>query len=75
VNEVSGTWRTDRPVSSAAPGVLIYIMVKSVEDTLAKVEAHGGKTVQPVGADLPEITARIADPAGNVFGVFQQSGI
>jgi uncharacterized protein len=28
--------------------------------------------MQPIGADLPEITARFADPFGNVFGLYQQ---
>jgi hypothetical protein len=28
--------------------------------------------VQPIGADAPEITARFADPAGNVIGLYQQ---
>jgi hypothetical protein len=28
--------------------------------------------VQPIGADLPEITARFRDPAGNVFGLYQE---
>jgi hypothetical protein len=28
--------------------------------------------VQPIGADAPEITARVRDPAGNVIGLYQQ---
>jgi hypothetical protein len=28
--------------------------------------------VQPIGADAPEITARFADPAGNIFGLYQE---
>jgi hypothetical protein len=28
--------------------------------------------VQRIGMDAPEITARFADPAGNVFGLYQQ---
>jgi len=28
--------------------------------------------VQPIGADAPEIIARFRDPAGNVFGLYQQ---
>jgi hypothetical protein len=35
------------------------------------VIANGGKIVQPVGADAPEITARFSDPAGNVLGLYQ----
>jgi len=33
---------------------------------------NGGKVVQPIGADDPEITARFSDPAGNVVGLYQQ---
>ena len=33
---------------------------------------NGGKIVQPVGVDAPEITARFSDPAGNVLGLYQQ---
>jgi len=40
--------------------------------TVAAVIAHGGKIVQPIGMDAPEITARFSDPAGNVFGLYQE---
>jgi predicted enzyme related to lactoylglutathione lyase len=71
VGQVSGTWVIDRP-PSATPGVLVYIMVDSVAATLDAVVEHGGEIVQPIGADLPEITARFRDPAGNVFGLYQE---
>src|SRR5437867_1014001 len=63
VGEVSGTWVLRRP-PSASPGLLIYIMVDSVAATIETVMHHGGKLVQPIGADAPEITARFSDPAG-----------
>ena len=34
--------------------------------------ANGGKIVQPIGVDAPEITARFSDPAGNVLGLYQE---
>ncbi|MHB1458024.1 MAG: VOC family protein [Armatimonadota bacterium] len=71
VNEVSGAWVTGRKPSIEA-GVLIYIMVDSVEASADLVVAHGGKIVQPIGMDDPEITARFSDPAGNVFGLYQE---
>jgi uncharacterized protein len=71
VGEVSGTWVTGRP-PSASPGVLIYIMVDSVAATLDAIVGNGGEIVQPIGGDLPEITARFRDPAGNVFGLYQE---
>ncbi len=71
VGEVSGTWVLGRP-PSPAPGILIYIMCDSVAATVAAVIAHGGKIVQPIGMDAPEITARFSDPAGNIFGLYQE---
>lgn len=71
VGEVSGTWVTGRP-ASPQPGILIYIMVDSIAATVESVMAHGGKIVQPIGMDAPEITARFGDPAGNVLGLYQQ---
>jgi uncharacterized protein len=71
VGEVSGTWVTGRPPASQ-PGLLFYIMVDSVAETVKAVVAHGGKIVQPIGADAPEVTARFSDPAGNVIGLYQQ---
>jgi hypothetical protein len=36
------------------------------------IQANGGRIVQRVGADAPEITARFSDPAGNIFGLYQE---
>lgn len=71
VNEVSGTWRTDRKPSTEL-GLLIHIMVDDIEATIKAVIANGGKIVQPVGMEAPEITARFNYPTGNVLGLFQQ---
>jgi uncharacterized protein len=71
VGEVSGTWVTGRP-PSADPGLLVYVMVDSVADTLGLVTASGGEIVQQIGGDAPEITARVRDPAGNVIGLYQE---
>jgi uncharacterized protein len=73
VGEVSGAWVSGRSPSTEA-GLLIYIMVDSVAETLEDIVAHGGQIVQPIGADAPEITARFRDPAGNIFGLYQEPG-
>jgi hypothetical protein len=44
-----------------------------VAETVDALVAHGGKIVQPIGPDAPEITARFCDPAGNVLRLYQQS--
>jgi uncharacterized protein len=71
VNEVSGAWVRGRP-PAGAPGLLVYIMVDSVEAAVKAVVANGGEIVQPIGADAPEITARFRDPGGNVIGLYQE---
>jgi len=69
--EVSGTWVLGRKAATE-PGLLIYVMVDSVAKALDEIIANGGKVVQPIGMDAPEITARFSDPTGNVIGLYQQ---
>jgi hypothetical protein len=47
-------------------------MVDNIEAAIEKVVSNGGKIIQPVGMDAPEITARFTDPAGNIIGLYQQ---
>jgi len=68
---VSGAFVVRRGASTT-PGLLIYIMVDSVEDACRAVEANGGTIVQPLGVDAPELTARFRDPGGNVLGLYQE---
>jgi predicted enzyme related to lactoylglutathione lyase len=68
--EVSGAFVLGR--SPQSPGFVMYIMVGSVAAAVKAVVAQGGKIVQPIGADAPEITARFSDPAGNVIGLYQE---
>jgi predicted enzyme related to lactoylglutathione lyase len=69
VGIVSGMWTTE--LKPSVSGLLIYIMMDSVEETVEAVIANGGKIVPVIGMDAPEITARFSDPAGNVFGLYQ----
>jgi len=46
-------------------------MVDSVAAACEAVIANGGKIVQPIGSDAPEITARFTDPAGTVIELYQ----
>jgi len=71
VGQVSGTWRKDRNPSSEV-GTLIYIMVDDIQATIKALTDNGGRIVQPVGMDAPEITARFTDPTGNILGLYQQ---
>jgi predicted enzyme related to lactoylglutathione lyase len=47
VGEVSGTWVTGRPPSTS-PGLLVYVMVDTISDTVAAVLKYGGRIVQPL---------------------------
>jgi predicted enzyme related to lactoylglutathione lyase len=73
VSQVSGTWVMGRK-ASATVGMLVYVMVDDAEATLQLIVKNGGKIIQPIGADFPEITARFTDPAGNVLGIYQEPG-
>jgi uncharacterized protein len=73
IGEVSGSWVKGRP-PAFEPGLLVYIMVDSVANTLDLVVANKGEVVQPIGADAPEITARFRDPGGNIIGLYQEPG-
>src|SRR6476469_9029202 len=71
VNQVSGSWRTDRkPVQEI--GLLVYIMVDDIQSTMNAILENGGEIIQPVGMDAIEITVRFSDPTGNIFGLYQQ---
>jgi predicted enzyme related to lactoylglutathione lyase len=72
VGGVSGRWVTGRP-PSAEPGIVIYVMVDSVEETLRDIAAAGGEVVTPLTHQGPgEAFATFRDPAGNVLGIGQQ---
>jgi predicted enzyme related to lactoylglutathione lyase len=47
-------------------------MVDEAAAIVESVVANGGKIVQPIGKDHPEITARFSDPGGNILGIYQQ---
>jgi len=73
VGQVSGAWRKDRKPYSEI-GLLVYVMVDDIEAAIKLVIKNGGKIVQPVGGDAPEITARFTDPSGNILGLYQEHG-
>ena len=71
VGAVSGAWVLNRkPMTDV--GLLFYIMVDDIHASIKKLEENGGRIVQPVGIDAPEITARFSDPAGNIVGLYQE---
>jgi len=71
VGQVSGAWVLNRKPMTEV-GLLFYVMVDEIETSIKAIVENGGKIVQPVGADAPEITARFTDPAGNIIGLYQE---
>ena len=70
---VSGAFVLGRPAHTTVD-VVTYVMVDDLDATLARVASAGGKIVQPRTLIGPSGDAYgfFADPAGNVFGLYQE---
>ncbi|HWX39750.1 MAG TPA: VOC family protein [Blastocatellia bacterium] len=70
---VSGAWVLGRPAAREA-GILVYIMVDSIEASLNKVTAGGGRVETPFTplGDGGDAFATFSDPAGNLLGLYQE---
>jgi uncharacterized protein len=67
---VIGHWRTDLPAAGQA-GVLPYIYVTSLDDTLRAAAEHGAELTTPPYPEGNLWIATIRDPAGNIIGIWQ----
>jgi predicted enzyme related to lactoylglutathione lyase len=63
-----GQWVNDRAPASDA-GMLAWINVDRIDETLEAVRASGGEVVEPTTPDGPRWLATIRDPAGNALGI------
>jgi predicted enzyme related to lactoylglutathione lyase len=70
---VSGAWVLGR-TPATLPGAIVYVMVDSIEKTVAAIVAEGGsiETPQTSHGKGGESHATFRDPAGNVFGIYQE---
>lgn len=61
-----------RPRPGQSPGTINTVAVKSLEESIKKIEKSGGKICVPKMA-IPKVgwLAYAEDPAGNVFGVIE----
>jgi predicted enzyme related to lactoylglutathione lyase len=66
---LSGAWSTDRAISRV-PGILPYIYVDRIDETIAKVREHGGEVVREPYPEGGLWVATVRDPSGNVVGVW-----
>jgi predicted enzyme related to lactoylglutathione lyase len=69
--QVSGEWVTGRPPMTE-PGPLIFIMVQSAAAAQKSITDAGGRIVKPVGHHPREKIALLADPGGNVMGIYEE---
>lgn len=67
---VIGHWRTDLPAAGEA-GVLPYIFVGHLDDTLRTATEHGAEVATPPYPEGDLWIATIRDPAGNIIGIWQ----
>jgi predicted enzyme related to lactoylglutathione lyase len=67
---VIGHWRTDLPAAGEA-GVVPYIYVTSLDDTLRTAAEHGAELVAGPYPEGNLWIATIRDPAGNIIGIWQ----
>jgi predicted enzyme related to lactoylglutathione lyase len=68
---VIGHFMTDLPVAGEA-GVIPYVYVVRLDETLDKVIAEGGEVETAPYPEGDLWVATIRDPAGNVIGVWQR---
>jgi len=61
-----------RPREGQSPGTLNTVAVKSLDQTMRKLEQHGGKICVPKMA-IPKVgwLAYATDPEGNAFGIIE----
>jgi len=52
-------------------GVLVYVLVDNIDKALENVVKLGGKVVVPKSKEGENAMATIADPDGNLFGLYE----
>jgi predicted enzyme related to lactoylglutathione lyase len=68
---IIGHFMTDLPVAGEA-GVVPYIYVQNIDETLAKIPATGGEVSMTPYPEGDLWVAMTRDPAGNAIGVWQR---
>jgi predicted enzyme related to lactoylglutathione lyase len=71
---VSGAFVAGRPPADDAR-LLVYVMVADLPAATAAIVAAGGRVVRVSDAEHGEVFAHVADPHGNVLGVYEQPGL
>jgi predicted enzyme related to lactoylglutathione lyase len=69
---LSGAWVSDHLVAGE-PGLLPYIYVDQVKETITRILAHGGEIVTGPSPEGLLTVATFRDPTGNVIGLWHDS--
>ena len=69
---LSGAWISDH-LAVAEPGLLPYIYVADIEETVSGIIAHGGAIVTEPYPEGRLTVATFRDPAGNVIGIWHDT--
>lgn len=69
---LSGAWISDH-LDVKEPGVLPYVYVDQIEETVARILAHGGEIVTKPSPEGSLTVATFRDPAGNVVGLWHDT--
>ncbi|MGB9185188.1 MAG: VOC family protein [Solirubrobacteraceae bacterium] len=69
---LSGAWISDH-LAVAEPGLLPYIYVADMKETIARIVAHGGAIVREPYPEGLLTVATFSDPAGNVIGLWHDT--
>jgi predicted enzyme related to lactoylglutathione lyase/ketosteroid isomerase-like protein len=68
--QLSGAWMT-RAISEE-PGLLLYIYVERIDETIERIRARGGEIIKGPDREGELWIARFRDPAGNVLGLWHE---
>jgi predicted enzyme related to lactoylglutathione lyase len=69
--DMIGRWVTDRAISRE-PGLMPYVSVTNVDDTVEQIVANGGEIVKSPYPEGDLWVATFRDPAGNLLGIWQR---
>jgi predicted enzyme related to lactoylglutathione lyase len=69
--DMIGQWVTDRAISRE-PGLMAYLSVTNVDDTVEQIVANGGEIVRSPYPEGDLWVATFRDPAGNLLGIWQR---
>ena len=68
--QLIGRGVTGRPIARE-PGMMFYVYVTGIDETVARIATHGGTLVKPPHEEGDIWVATFRDPEGNLMGIWQ----